>query len=45
MTWQDIKTIVQIADDARLLQAAKDGMTEEEYYTAVLEEYERIKED
>ena len=37
LTWQDIKRIVNIADD--LLEANPHPASEEEYYTRVLEEF------
>lgn len=37
LTWQDIKRIVNIADD--LLEANPHPASEEEYYTKVLDEF------
>lgn len=41
LTWQDVKRIVEIADDI-IRKACYEHMSEEEYYTEVLR---RFKED
>jgi len=43
MTWQDIRRIVQIADE--LITDASTTLTEEEYYTRILEIYENNTKD
>ena len=46
LTWQDIRCIVEIADDERLLQhCSENGLSQEQYYTEVLKRFNESKED
>lgn len=44
LTWQDIRRIVEIADDDRLLQHCSEyGLTQEQYYIEVLKQFNESK--
>ena len=45
LTWQDIREIVEIADDIAVHEYANRPTGQEDYYTEILKRFKEIKED